>query len=420
MSHRIEVFTKVNDTRSTIMKKKIDSLGFSASDAKVVEVYTINKDFSPDQLKEIARALSNPISQDYLIDSYNDNVDFDFALEIGFLPGVTDNIGNTAKETVEDLFKTKFEGEESVHSSTLIFIKGELKEADVAHVGKELANDLIQRIHIKNHERYIENKGMDIIVPKVELEAHPKADKVNLDIPEKDLKILSKEGIQDLNGTRRGPLALDKDQMDTIKDYFDKEKREPTDVELESLAQTWSEHCKHTIFAAKIDDNDEGLYKSYIKKATKDIRNKKGSKDFCVSVFSDNSGGILFDENWVITDKAETHNSPSALDPFGGAITGIVGVNRDTIGFGKGAKPIINKYGFCTGYPSDEEPIYRDEELKSPAIPPKKILEGVVDGVNAGGNTSGIPTPQGFVYFNERYKGKPLIFVGTVGLIPKE
>ncbi|MFH1218541.1 MAG: AIR synthase-related protein, partial [Candidatus Peregrinibacteria bacterium] len=126
------------------------------------------------------------------------------------------------------------------------------------------------------------------------------------------------------------------------------------------------------------------------------------------------------DKDWVITDKAETHNSPSALDPFGGAITGIVGVNRDTIGFGLGAKPIINKYGYCIGLPDDTTPIYRDKELKNKALPPKRILEGVVEGVNAGGNCSGIPTPQGFVYFNERYKGKPLIFVGTVGLIPME
>ncbi len=104
--------------------------------------------------------------------------------------------------------------------------------------------------------------------------------------------------------------------------------RKPTDIEIESLAQTWSEHCKHTIFADPIDEIKDGLYKHYIQRATKEIRKKKGKKDFCISVFTDNSGAIAFDENYLITHKVETHNSPSALDPFGGAITGIVGVNE--------------------------------------------------------------------------------------------
>ncbi|MBI4975470.1 phosphoribosylformylglycinamidine synthase I [Candidatus Peregrinibacteria bacterium] len=340
-------------------------------------------------------------------------------MEIGFLPGVTDNTATTAKETIEDFFKMEFENEESVHSSMLILIKGKLKEPDMEKIGESLSNNLIQQARIKSRKKFVEEKGMGIIVPVVHIHSHPKADIIDLNISEEELIKLGKEGIKNEDGTRRGPLALEKDYLHTIKEYFKKEGRNPTDIELESIAQTWSEHCKHTIFAAKIDDNENGLYKGYIKKATQEIREQKGKKDFCVSVFSDNAGGILFDENWVITDKAETHNSPSALDPFGGAITGIVGVNRDTIGFGKGAKPIINKYGFCAGLPSDEDPIYRDKELKNKAISPSRILEGVIDGVNTGGNCSGIPTPQGFIYFDESYKGKPLIFVGTVGLIPK-
>ena len=164
-------------------------------------------------------------------------------------------------------------------------------------------------------------------------------------------------------GVRRGPLALSLGSMKVIQDHFKKLKREPTDIELESLAQTWSEHCKHTIFANPIDDIKDGLYKTYIKGATNLIRKRKAEKggDFCVSVFSDNSGGIIFDDNYLITHKVETHNSPSALDPFGGAITGIVGVNRDTIGFGLGAKPVANAYGFCFGDPS-----FRDLLLGGP------------------------------------------------------
>lgn len=420
MADRIEVFTIVNDTRSQVMQKKLHSLGFNVFATTVVDVYTLNKKFKKLELKRIAEILFNPISQKYLINDYAQDINFNFALEIGFLPGVTDNIATTAKENVEDLLKTKFENDESVHSSTLIFLKGKLDKETIQKIGNTLANNLIQRIHIKNHKKFASERGMDIIVPKVKLEAHPKADEVNLNISEEELIKLGKEGIQNKDGTRRGPLALEKESLDTIKKYFKKEGRSPRDIEIESLAQTWSEHCKHTIFAAKIDDNKEGLYKGYIKKATQEIRTKKGNKDFCVSVFKDNSGGIIFDENWIITDKAETHNSPSALDPFGGAITGIVGVNRDCIGFGKGAKPILNKYGYCVGRPDDEEPIYKDEKLENPALSPHRILEGVVAGVNAGGNNSGIPTPQGFVYFHDNYKGKPLIFVGTVGLIPKK
>jgi phosphoribosylformylglycinamidine synthase subunit PurSL len=411
MTHRIEIFTKVNDTRSKVLLDKLKNHKFPVTELTTLDVYTINKDLSPDQLVKTAEMLTNPVFQTHKINQPNSDIDFDFALEIGFLPGVTDNIAHTAQESIEDLLKTKFHNEESVHTSQLIFLKGDL---DPQKVGEFLANKLIQRIHVKSHSR------MDTVVPLVHLKSHPKSDKVNLDLPEEELIKLGKEGIQNEDGTRRGPLALDKEQLDTIKDYFQKENRQPNDIELESLAQTWSEHCKHTIFAAKIDENDEGLYKGFIKKATKDIRNAKGDKDFCVSVFKDNSGGIIFDDNWIVTDKAETHNTPSALDPFGGAITGIVGVNRDTIGFGKGAKPILNKYGFCVGEPDDEEAIYRDKNLKNKALSPRRILEGVISGVRSGGNESGIPTPQGFVYFNDGYKGKPLIFVGTVGLMPKE
>ncbi len=420
MAHRIEVYTSVNDTKSQVMEKKLLSLGFQIDSAKVAEVHTINKDFNEGELKKIADALSNPVSQKYLIDDHAQDIPFDFAIEIGFLPGVTDNIATTAKETIEELFKKPFEDLESVHSSTLIFVKGKVSEENARTIGNSLANSLIQRISIKSHEKFMSDRGMDIVVPKVVLEKQEDiVDEVDLDIPEEELLKLGKEGIQNKDGSRRGPLALEKDYLEAIKAYFKKEDRKPTDIELESIAQTWSEHCKHTIFAAEIDNVKEGLYKGFIKRATEEIRKEKGDGDFCVSVFSDNAGGIVFDEDWIITDKAETHNTPSALDPFGGSITGIVGVNRDTIGFGKGAKPIINKYGFCVGEPDDEEPIFRDPELKVPALSPKRIFQGVVDGVNAGGNCSGIPTPQGFVCFHKDYKGKPLIFVGTVGLIPK-
>ena len=222
---------------------------------------------------------------------------------------------------------------------------------------------------------------------------------VSLDVPDEELIKIGKEGIMDENGVRRGPLALSLSYMKVIQTYFAKLKRNPTDIELESLAQTWSEHCKHTIFANSIDDIKDGLYKTYIKGATNLIRKQKQEKgeDFCVSVFSDNAGGIIFDKDYLITHKVETHNSPSALDPFGGAVTGIVGVNRDAIGFGLGAKPVANTYGFCFSNLDDKRKFFKDKNLTQPMLPPKRIMEGVIKGINVGGNCSGIPTISGFI-----------------------
>jgi len=253
-------------------------------------------------------------------------------------------------------------------------------------------------------------------VPKVELSSVPaNVDEVNLDVSDEELQKISKEGIQG-----RGPLALSLSAMHVIRDHFRALGRNPTDVELESLAQTWSEHCKHTIFADPLDEVEGGLYRTYIKGATEKIRKEKGDKDFCVSVFKDNAGAIAFDEEYLVTHKVETHNSPSGLDPFGGSVTAIVGVNRDCLGFGLGAKPIANIYGFCVADPTDTTELFRDEEKSQQLLPARRILEGVIHGINAGGNQSGIPTPLGFLAVDSSYRGKPLVFGGTVGLIPRQ
>jgi len=423
--HRIEITTKVNDMRSQVQLNKIQGLGFAEKidNCKVLEVYTIEKHLTNHELKRIAETLSSPISQICKIDEPTKDIPFNWAIEIGFLPGVTDNVATTARETIEDLFKTKLDlNKEGVYTSKLILIKGSLQEKDAEEIANALYNKLIERAQIKSHEKYSSDNGMGITVPRVKLQTKPHVDKIDIfKMTEAELVELGKKGIKNPDGTYRGPLALDMDYLRAIRDYFKKENRIPTDIEIESIAQTWSEHCKHTIFAASMDnDIPEGLYKGLIKKATNEIRKKKGKKDFCVSVFKDNSGAIIFDKKYLVTDKAETHNSPSALDPFGGAITGIVGVNRDTIGFGKAAKPIVNKYGYCFADPNDKDPIYRDKELKNPALSPRRIIDGVVAGVNSGGNCSGIPTTQGWQYFDDRYKGKPLVFVGTIGLIPRK
>ncbi len=420
--HRIEVhYTR--DPRLKTRTDKIRSLGFLVEELHLVDVYTIAtgaRDFTRDELLQIGSQLMNPVVQECSVDEPT-RVPFDHAIEVGFLPGVTDNVGMTARQTIEDFFPMKFSDGESVYSSQLYLVCGRLPEDDLGRLASTLANPLVNRVHRKTREEY-GTRGMDVVVPAVSLHELTAAEPVDLDLDDRELARIGKEGIPDpLTGQRRGPLALDLAQLHAIRDYFTGKGRKPTDVELESLAQTWSEHCKHTIFASAMDDDvPAGLYKTYIQAATNAIRQAKGEHDICVSVFSDNSGAIVFDDRYIVTHKVETHNSPSALDPFGGALTGIVGVNRDTIGFGLGAKPCMNVYGFCVGVPGSDPALFRGKDRRNPVLSPRRILDGVVHGVGVGGNCSGIPTPQGFVYFDDRYSGKPLVFAGTVGIMPRE
>lgn len=422
MAHRIEVISKGQDSRAKVLQNYLNyfNSGKKISQIKIIDVYIIDKNLSEDHLKKTAELVSNPVIENYLIDQSMKIGGADWALEIGFLPGVTDNVAHTVKEEIEGLLSEKFETQEGVYSSRLFLILGNLSKSDIEEVAFTMHNSVIQRFETKPRNEYEKNNGMGIVVPKVRLDDEPKAIEVDLEVPDEELIKIGKSGIKGSDGTRHGPLALDLESMHVIRDYFKKQGRKPIDIELESIAQTWSEHCKHTIFAATLDEIKDGLYKDYIKKATEEIRKKKGKKDICLSVFTDNSGAIKFDDEYMITDKAETHNSPSALDPFGGAITGIVGVNRDTIGFGIGAKPVINLYGFCFADPKDIKPLYKAKNGGQKMLSPKKIMEGIIEGVNVGGNCSGIPTPQGFVTFDNRYKGKPLVFVGTIGLMPKK
>ncbi len=430
MALRIEVSSKVPDSRATYFISKVQAAfpGLLIDQAEVVDVYTIDKDFADFEIEKISQALTNPLTQQVSIKNTSMN-GADYAVEIGFLPGVTDNVAHTTKEIIEDLLKIKFMDGEAVYTSQLIFFKTSGQNGQIKQVANSLINPIIQRVHIKDNAQYKKDQGMDLIVPKVRLTTTPQVTEVDLNVSDEELTKIGKEGIANPDGSRRGPLALNLLYMKTIQKYFKKLKRNPTDIELESLAQTWSEHCKHTIFASPMDDDvPEGLYKTFIKKATATVRKQKssyaeaseGSGDFCVSVFTDNSGAIAFDDQYLVTHKVETHNTPSALDPFGGAITGIVGVNRDALGFGMGAKPILNTYGFCFADPADQKPLFKDSKLTTAMLSPKRIMEGVIAGVNSGGNQSGIPTTQGFMYFHDRYKGKPLVFVGTLGLLQRE
>ncbi|HEX9842616.1 MAG TPA: AIR synthase-related protein, partial [bacterium] len=283
-----------------------------------------------------------------------------------------------------------------------------------------LANELIQQVTVLAPEEARGAPAALFRLPVVDLHQPIRTERFTLRDAEEVLAL-----------SRARLLALSPPEAEAIRAYFARPEvtaarraaglgPEATDVELEVLAQTWSEHCKHKIFNADIAYTDEhgrtetirSLYKTYIQGATHTVRQALGADDWCLSVFRDNAGVVRFDERWSFVFKVETHNSPSALDPYGGALTGIVGVNRDPFGTGRGAELLFNTDVFCFASP------FHDAPLPPRLLHPRRIYEGVRLGVEHGGNKSGVPTVNGSLTFHERFLGKPLVFCGTGGLLP--
>ena len=430
MLWRIEVGPRqgVADVVGRAYAKKIDQeLGITVDAVHVKDVYTV-KGLEEKEISDVLskNALHDPVLQDASLDPTAK--DFDWAIEVGFRPGVTDNPGRTAKETLMMVLgvDSKSRPDIAVYTSKQFLLSGGLSLEDATHIAKDLlANELIQRFEIKSKADWAKEPGFE-----------PKAANVTgqpIDAVETmDLTAMSDEEL--VKFSRENTLALSLEEMRFILDYFNDPEvvairkksgltNLPTDAELECLAQTWSEHCKHKIFNAEIDYLDEetgrrstidSLFKTYIQGSTKLLREKMGEDDFCLSVFKDNAGVIKFNDKMNVCIKVETHNSPSALDPYGGALTGIVGVNRDPMGTGMGANLLCNTDIFCFASP------FWEGELPPRLLHPRRVLEGVREGVEHGGNKSGIPTVNGSFVFDERYLGKPLVYCGTVGTMPTE
>jgi phosphoribosylformylglycinamidine synthase len=211
--------------------------------------------------------------------------------------------------------------------------------------------------------------------------------------------------------SREGSLSLNLVEMRAVQAHYEAQRRDPTIAELETIAQTWSEHCKHKTFTSRVEFEGrviDNLLKQTIKAATMEL-----AKPWCVSVFHDNAGIIEFDQGFDVCMKVETHNHPSAIDPYGGAGTGVGGVIRDILGVGLGAKPIANTDAFFVG-PLD----LPQAELPKGCMHPRRILSGVVAGVRDYGNRMGIPTVAGGVWSHPDYVGNPLVYAGTVGIMP--
>ncbi|MCF8054133.1 MAG: phosphoribosylformylglycinamidine synthase [Deltaproteobacteria bacterium] len=428
MAHRIEIGfqDKIGDVLGEGVKRRINEhLGISVVAVRVVDVYSIVGELSPHELEYLASSVfSDPVIHTYTIDAplalRKDN--FSWIIEVGFLPGVTDNVGKTASEALLTALKKSDDQLFRVFTSKQYLLQGNIGRSDVAHIASGLlANKLVEKYGIFSLEEYREKGGNKPYIPLVSENKAPLVEEISLEISDADLVALSRKRL----------LSLSLEEMKILQEHLRLpaviERRAQfglgkniTDAELECLAQTWSEHCKHKIFNAVIDYHDgkmrheiNSLFATFIKGATQRVREEKGERDFCLSVFVDNAGIISFDEEYNIVFKVETHNSPSALDPYGGALTGIVGVNRDPFGTGIGAKLIFNTDVFCFAPPDYQQ------TLPERILHPRRIFEGVREGVEHGGNKSGIPTINGCIVFDERFLGKPLVYCGTGGIMPK-
>ena len=277
MAVRIDVRKVVADSRAQTRLSEFRSLPLKKkpTQAWVLDSYVIDAKLPIGSADRVAAALMNPSVERAEVDSAWLPPAATYAIEIGFLPGVTDNVGHTAKEMIEDLQGIKFDEGEAVYTSRVFFVSGSLKDSDALAIADSLHNPLIERASIKTASDFKRGGGFGANVPKVHLPAAEEPIEVNLEVSDEELISTGKQGIKGKDGKPRGPLALDLTYMKAIRDYFRTQKRNPTDIELETLAQTWSEHCKHTIFASPLDDVKEGIFKRYIKRATEEIRKKK-------------------------------------------------------------------------------------------------------------------------------------------------
>jgi len=425
MAFRIEVGMKPDfpdPSGDSLLRRASSELGIQGlKSARVLDVYTIDEDLPESDAQQAGKLLfSDPITQQFSINAPllpPQQSKFAFAISVGFRPGVKDSVGETSREAIGELLGKKLAA--GVYTSKHYVLWGAINRNDAHRIAKELlANELIQHFEVKSASEF-GTDGFRTEVARVDIAGGGLVCEIDFKVPDRKLLEISDKRV----------LSLSLAELRKIREHYSdlgvisiRERMglpaKPTDVELECIAQTWSEHCKHKIFNAKISlkkggqrRNINSIFKTYIRAATEKLSRKK---KWLVSVFIDNAGVFEFVPGWNVAMKVETHNTPSALDPYGGALTGILGVNRDILGCGLGAKPIFNTDVFCFASPD------YDGEIPPRLFHPRRVLEGVRAGVAAGGNASGIPTVNGSLVFDDRYLGKPLVYCGTGGLMPSE
>ena len=364
----------------TITRARVSDLYFLEGELDEAEARKIGQELLADPLVEDFSWSESPLSPINGGDVHN--------IEVAYNPGVTDPIEESVGKAIRDLGITTVT---SVKTARKYSLWGDLSEEILQSIcDKLLVNSLIQHVVTKREAVTLPCTTYKFALTTVDL--------LNLD----------DDGLMEVSKDR---LWLNLDEMKHIRDYFSKLGRNPTDVELETLAQTWSEHCIHKTFKSKIRLGQlvvDNLLKSTVMRVTEELK-----KPWCLSVFRDNAGVIDFDGRYAVCFKVETHNHPSAVEPYGGAATGIGGVIRDILGTGLGAKPILDTDVFCFAPPD-----FPDNELPHGVLHPRRIFKGVRAGVADYGNRLGVPTLNGAILFDDRYLGNPLVFCGTVGLLP--
>ncbi len=419
-TNRLVVATQAHmrDVRGVALQRTLDEdLHLHVDEVRTAAVYTIHAPRLPADLEEARWHLFTDAVVQESFWSQRPPMACDWIVQVGLLPGVTDNVGRTAAQALADVYATPLQGE--VYTSSLYLLRGALARHEVERVvGDMLANPLIQQWRITAAADWRDRPEAFLPPPLAGADTPPQVRTIAMERDDEALVHLSREGL----------LALSLPEMQAIQAYFRLPQRQqqrhtyglgaaPTDVELEALAQTWSEHCKHKIFNSTITYRDEqghetiihSVFKHFVVRATEEISQRV---DWLVSVFHDNAGVIKFNDAWNLVMKVETHNTPSALDPYGGAITGIVGVNRDPFGTGKGCQLLFNTDVLCFAPPDYADP------LPPRLLHPKRVFKGVHRGIKDGANQSGIPDVNGAVVFDVRFLGKPLVFCGTGALMP--
>ena len=428
---RVEVTPKqgpgMRDVRGDVVRRQLASdHSITVLEVRSIVGFLIKSDIDADSISaRVEDLFADPIIEDAATNSLMLASEQHFpktpdaTITVGFKAGVTDNPGSAALDGFRTIFPEA--GNDSISTYITYAFFGLPENTDVEWLAQTLHNNLIERALTADRKACAAGHWPAIEYTEKPPQVFEAPAHVDLEISDEALIELSETGL----------LALNLEEMQTIQAHYRNEEvrnsrtaagivpNAPTDVELECLAQTWSEHCKHKIFASKIHHVDtetgeeatiDSIFKTYIMKPTHDMQKEV---DWLLSVFHDNSGVIAWDDDWSVCMKAETHNSPSALDPYGGAMTGIVGVNRDILGTGLGARPIANTDVFCFGPPNWEG------NLPDNLFHPSRVFRGVHAGVRVGGNESGIPTVNGAIVFDDRYIGKPLVYCGTIGIMPR-
>ncbi|MAC20371.1 MAG: phosphoribosylformylglycinamidine synthase [Phycisphaerae bacterium] len=426
--HRIEVRRRpeAGDPASDALLHDIEGLESVPSPGSVrrADVFLFEGDLDPADLQRIGEdLLADPVMQTPRSGA-SPAPEAGVVVEVHPLPGVMDPTSASIATALEAVL-----GEEKARRiSVRTGVRWELDGVDAAEARviatRFLANPVVHAIHDHaylpdsfpaGHDRPFEVRNIEI---------------TGLD--EAALERLSREA----------HLFLSLEEMQTIQDHYRGLEREPREIELESLAQTWSEHCVHKTLKATIDYREpdgggdgpalvesaddrpghavtpegtvriDNLLKSTVAAATHQLM-ADGLDEWCLSVFVDNAGIVAFDDDHAVCMKVETHNHPSALEPYGGAATGIGGCIRDIIGTGLAAKPIAATDVFCV---ATDEP----EDLPAGCLHPRRTLSEIVGGVRDYGNRMGIPTLDGGVWFDDRYVGNPLVYCGCVGVMPRD